>query len=487
MPAKYVKVDEKECRVIITRFRSQEDLDKFSEKVGLKAGTLSNLTTDLFLPSLKFKNKKPGRKRVVSYKWKESWKGMPGYINEKKEAYAQINIYYQTDTYTHEDLSFIMDQTVSDIVKSAWYPKLQGAGIRNLRIIGGSSETKFPIYIISKNRAEICKTSEHLTRVQVKHYVVVEDWQYEEYMATVGQSEYTTVLTIPQEFFDTYETLYDFESRGEKVLYGPGAARNFCWKHSKDNGFAAHHVLDDNITNFYCLNQNLRVKCQTGAYIGAMEDHFLAHDNLAISGPHYRMFALSNERHPSHTYNTRIYSWLLIRNDLWDKGFKWRGTWNEDTILSLDVLKAGYATCQYYAFLQNKLGTTTLKGGNTEEFYSKEGTTRKSQMLADVHPDVAKVVWKFSRVHHEVDYSPFANNDPQFRPERMPHPDNYDYGMYMISMNTTNDYATKEELEAKYSREDAVFLLDGTGWQYGTEAYERYIESLQDSEGEMEE
>ena len=44
------------------------------------------------------------------------------------------------------------------------------------------------------------------------------------------------------------------------------------------------------------------------------------------------------------------------------------------------------------------------------EFYDEEGTKNKSQMLADMHPDVARVVWKWNRWHHHVDYSPYKNN-----------------------------------------------------------------------------
>ena len=31
-------------------------------------------------------------------------------------------------------------------------------------------------------------------------------------------------------------------------------------------------------------------------------------------------------------------------------------------------------------------------------------------MIADLHPDVAKVVWRFNRWHHHVDYKPFKKN-----------------------------------------------------------------------------
>ena len=31
-------------------------------------------------------------------------------------------------------------------------------------------------------------------------------------------------------------------------------------------------------------------------------------------------------------------------------------------------------------------------------------------MLADLHPDVARVVWRYGRWHHYVDYGPFKKN-----------------------------------------------------------------------------
>ena len=95
---------------------------------------------------------------------------------------------------------------------------------------------------------------------------------------------------------------------------------------------------------------------------------------------------------------------LLIRNDI---PFRWRGRYNEDTDLSLRVLKDGWCTVQFNAFLGEKTTTQRIGGGNTEEFYAKEGTLNKSQMLVDMHPDVTKLVWKFNRWHHCVDYSGF--------------------------------------------------------------------------------
>ena len=74
------------------------------------------------------------------------------------------------------------------------------------------------------------------------------------------------------------------------------------------------------------------------------------------------------------------------------------------------MLKAGWCTVQFYAFLQEKISTQMIPGGNTAEFYSKEGTLPKSKMQVLLHPDVSRLTWKFGRWHHEVDYRPFKKN-----------------------------------------------------------------------------
>ena len=111
-------------------------------------------------------------------------------------------------------------------------------------------------------------------------------------------------------------------------------------------------------------------------------------------------------------WRREIYSCNLIRNDITDKNgkpFRWRGRYNEDTILSLDILADGNCPIQYNAFTTGKLVTQAVAGGNTAEFYEKEGTKPKSQMLADQFPDIAECKWMNDRWHHYVDYSGFKN------------------------------------------------------------------------------
>jgi hypothetical protein len=127
---------------------------------------------------------------------------------------------------------------------------------------------------------------------------------------------------------------------------------------------------------------------------------------------------------------------LLIDNH---SGYRWRGRYNEDTDLSLRVLKSGLCTIQFNAFLQGKVTTQRMSGGNTKEFYAKEGTKDKSEMLCKMHPDVSKLVWKFNRWHHQVDYKQFKNNK-LIKKENIIIPDRINnYGMKMIDIKDKNE------------------------------------------------
>lgn len=260
---------------------------------------------------------------------------------------------------------------------------------------------KFPIYIVSKGRASNGLTTRALHEMGVPHYLVVEEEEMELYKE--GRC-YGERLVMPHIYKAEYELC---DELGFSKGTGPGPARNFCIDHSIWKGFNRHWVLDDNIDAFHYLNRNEKFEIRTGATFKAAEDFVCRYSNVPVAGFNYYSFCKKNDAVPPYVLNTRIYSCLLIDNKA---GYRWRGRYNEDTDLSLRVLKDGLCTIQFNAFLCGKITTQRMKGGNTEEFYDDEGTLPKSQMLEKLHPDVAKVVFKFNRWHHQVDYSPFKNN-----------------------------------------------------------------------------
>jgi hypothetical protein len=237
--------------------------------------------------------------------------------------------------------------------------------------------------------------------MNIPYYVVVEEQEYENYASVIDTKK---ILILDKKYQRDYDTCDDL---GETKSKGPGAARNFVWEHSISQGFSWHWVMDDNIVRFMRFNENLKVPVESADFFSVMEDFVLRYSNVAMAGPNYFMFVSRKSKMPPFVLNTRIYSCNLIRNDT---PYRWRGRYNEDTDLSLRMLKDGWCTIQFNVLLQYKSPTQTVKGGCDKDFYSKEGTLPKSMMQYKLHPDVSRVVKKFSRIHHEVDYRPFKGN-----------------------------------------------------------------------------
>ncbi len=260
---------------------------------------------------------------------------------------------------------------------------------------------RFPVYIISKGRWKRRPTSNVFESMGIPYYIVVEEQEYEKYSKVIKNG---TVLILPQKYLDEYDTFWE---RAEDNKCGAGAARNFCWDHSIENGAEYHWVFDDNIEAIERFNNNMKVECKTPTPLYVCEEFVLRYENVVQAGMGYSIFCPAGDFRPPVRFNTRIYSNQLIKNDI---PYRWRGRYNEDTDLSLRILKDGLCTVEFNAFLISKRGTQTMKGGNTDEFYSKEGTLNKSQMLVDMHPDVTKLVIRWNRDHHWVNYRPFRKN-----------------------------------------------------------------------------
>ena len=100
---------------------------------------------------------------------------------------------------------------------------------------------KYPLYIPSKGRYEIRLTSNYLTYMKVSHYIVIEEQEYDLYLDKTKDNNFVTLLVLDKKYQQEYKTLDDLGGTKSK---GPGAARNFAWQHSIDNGFDYHWVID---------------------------------------------------------------------------------------------------------------------------------------------------------------------------------------------------------------------------------------------------
>lgn len=358
----------------------------------------------------------------------EHWKGMPHYDpKDILDAFHEVEFVFETDD-AFKQFKDKSGLNLTDKTKSTWYPQKESDEYGSIRYVSNDEERKqpkYPIYIISKGRWETRLTSDTLIYMGIKHYMVVEQSQLEQYKAHTDPA-WVELLVLDQKFLDEYETCDDLGNTKSK---GPGAARNFAWDHSLKNGHKRHWVMDDNMKNFYRLDGKKRTIVSDGAIIRAMEDFVDRYKDVYLAGPHYRFFAVPQERLPPFVPNCRIFSCLLIQNDI---DYRWRGRYSEDVDLSIRIMKDGHKTIQFNAFLTGKLVTQALAGGNTGEFYEKEGTLPKSKMIADMHPDLCKVTWMNGRWHHWCNFEPFEKNKLEYIDPNVVYEGIDEYGMELV-------------------------------------------------------
>ena len=340
--------------------------------------------------------------------WQE-WQGMPEFVQGDLEPNSAIIVNFAAPE-DRKAFASLVDQKLTPYTRSIWYPKAVEAAMMDKRWRSWSLRPpRHPVYIVSKGRWDTKRrlTDRVLDRMGVPHFIVVEESEVELYRHHATRS--ATVIVLDPAYQRDYDACDDLGMTKGK---GPGPARNFAWDHAISSGARWHWVMDDNITYFYRFNRNLHIPVVDGTPFTVMEDFAARYGNVTMVGPNYFMFVPRKQRVPPYVLNTRIYSCNLIRNAA---PYRWRGRYNEDTDISLRMLKDGWVTVQYNAFTQHKLPTQTVEGGNTEEFYAQEGTKPKSEMLRRLHPDVTEVVWKWGRWHHQVDYKPFRVNQLRFR------------------------------------------------------------------------
>ena len=347
--------------------------------------------------------------------WEDEYVGMPEYNNIDQEdplITAKFKFRSKDDFLKFKELvqkhifngEKVFDGEQTENKKQSWFPHLEKPS--KYVYVSKKKEyyPRFPVYIISKGRWEKGKrlTSNYFESVAIDYKIVVEEQEYDNYASVIDEDK---ILILPKKYQKEYDTFWDRKRVKNKT--GSGAARNYCWEHSIENGYDYHWVFDDNISGIERFNKNMQVKCKTATPMYIMEDFVLRYTNIVQAGMGYTMFFPRNRFRPPLTLNTRIYSNHLIKNDI---PFRWRGTYNEDTDLSLRILKSGLCTMQFNMFLIDKMATQRIQGGYTEEFYAKEGTLDKSQMLVDMHPDVTKLSTRWNRDHHYVNYNKFKAN-----------------------------------------------------------------------------
>lgn len=321
--------------------------------------------------------------------WKDAWEGMPGYEHQDQTAYRSIIVHFRTPA-DAEKFTKLIGQKLHKKQKFLWFPEAEIGHFADKSFVAENPvNPKYPVYIISKGRWEARPTSKALEKIHVPYRIVVEPQEFDNYAAVIDPKK---ILVLP------------FSNLGQ----GSIPARNWVWEHSISEGAERHWILDDNIEGFFRYENNLKTPVGDGTIFSIAENFVNRYENVSLAGFNYFMFVSRKSGDiPPYYPNTRVYSCILIENKT---KFRWRGRYNEDTDLSLRVLKNGDCTILFNAFLAFKMTTMTMKGGNTDELYQDDGRLKMAESLVEQHPDCVVVSEKWGRAQHHVNYKLFSNN-----------------------------------------------------------------------------
>ncbi len=265
---------------------------------------------------------------------------------------------------------------------------------------------RYSIYVPTKGRWEVRQTLRTFDKIGVPYKAVVEPQEYDHYAAVVDRN---SLLVMPH------------SNQGLVVT------RNWIWDHAQASGAKRFWTFDDNIgtqasglPGLYRLNRNMKIPVASATCLCIIEDFVERYENVPIAGMNYFMFAKRKDKVPPFYLNTRVYSNMLIETnarDLHGKLYRNEGFYNDDTDLCLRILKDGFCTILFNAFLIDKRVTMTVKGGMTPHYQSNlegeenkenDGRWRMAKELQDKHPELTTITRKFGRWQHHVDYSSFT-------------------------------------------------------------------------------
>lgn len=322
--------------------------------------------------------------------WAEHWEDMPEFKQGDERPHSSINVYFRTADDRQDFLKLLGAEPNRS--RGLWYP-FRRLPRESTAIPFDTSKVlpnRYPVYVISKGRAgDKRATTRALDNLGMDYRLVVEPQERSQYAAHLDEKR---ILELP------------FQDLGQ----GSIPARNWVWNHAVESGAAKHWILDDNIENFARVNQNKTRIVKDENPLLPCEEFVDRYRNVGLAGLQYRGFA--DDKTPNlapYRLNTRVYSCILINHAI---PFRWRGRYNEDTDLSLRVLKQGWVTVLFHSYLIDKVTTMRMSGGNTDELYAGNGRLKMAESLQVQHPDVVTITEKWGRPQHHVDYLPFKEN-----------------------------------------------------------------------------
>lgn len=259
------------------------------------------------------------------------------------------------------------------------------------------------IYIISKGRPQ-CVTAQTLTRIKYpgKWYIVVgnNDLELESYKKRWGDR-----IIV----FDWYKEVKNTDLMDnfgyDKKASGASPVRNAARKISKENGELRHWQFDDDYLDFSrynpYLNKNETIKDGRILFSSMYRIADFAND-AKLNNIGFALATIEGNPQRRHKWGPRVYNAHNLPSDD-DLFVEWKGRMNDDTINAVNVWRTGGVEMMV-KFLQLRMEPTQKSEGGLTDLYKEDGTVRKTAYLLLACPAFSKLVIRFGRFHHNVNW-----------------------------------------------------------------------------------
>lgn len=260
------------------------------------------------------------------------------------------------------------------------------------------------IYIISKGRPD-CLTAQTLTKLNYPGdwFIVcgTNDETLELYKKRWGESRIIV--------FDWYEQIKETDTLDnfgfEKMASGASPVRNATIEISRRRGEKRHWQLDDDYRSFWLTDTDCihKTKIEDGAKLQwwmCRIAKFAEQCNIPNCG-----FALGTiESAPENALNlgTRVFN--AHNQSSTGLATRWRSRLNDDLINAIETHRLGQKTEFTFLFLCLTMPPSQQEEGGLSDIYRAEGTVRKSAYPILLAPNATRLIIKFGRYHHKVDW-----------------------------------------------------------------------------------
>mgnify|MGYP001032717527 CR=1 FL=1 len=220
-------------------------------------------------------------------------------------------------------------------------------------LAGNSFNTFYPICILSFGRYnDNGRTHKLLTKLQIKHSLYVEPFEYELYKEWYDP-KHCNLVKAPEDFH--------LKNMGSTPM------RNYILD---DNEYSNRiWLLDDNIKCYKRLFKGVKNTIESPEIFTSIEEYINRYDNVGIVSHNFNPFVVEGGCRSIMCKNGKCYSSMLVPTD---PEIRFKHKHQEDNFISIEYINKGYTNLCFNHIIYDKNTSGDDGGGNTKHIYKKD-------------------------------------------------------------------------------------------------------------------